>query len=140
EGACFVYSVGGHRDLHPFPTRRSSALDGERQGLRFGASGDVRGDLAPYPAIANAPGRDLDFFVHLGDTVYADFPSPAVPKQAQTPEEFRQKYVEVHSTYRGSNTLAALRAAAPFYVTLEDRKSTRLNSSHVKISNAVFCF
>src|SRR5690606_39964051 len=104
EGACFVYSVGGHRDLHPFPTRRSSALDGERQGLRFGASGDVRGDLAPYPAIANAPGRDLDFFVHLGDTVYADFPSPAVPKQAQT-----------------------------------DRKSTRLNSSHVKISYAVFC-
>jgi phosphodiesterase/alkaline phosphatase D-like protein len=50
-------------------------------GLRFGVSGDWRGELAPYPSISNAEERELDFFVSLGDTIYADFPSPVVPKQ-----------------------------------------------------------
>ncbi len=101
---------------------RTPAAEGVRRGLRFAASGDVRGDLAPYPAIANAPARDLDFFVNLGDTVYADFSSPAVPKQAQTLEEFRRKHDEVNSTLRGLNTLAALRAATISFATLDDHE------------------
>src|SRR5207253_10210478 len=35
--------------------------------------------------------------------------------------------------------LAAERAARPFELRVPDRKSTRLNSSHVAISYAVFC-
>ncbi|MCC6455939.1 MAG: alkaline phosphatase D family protein [Caldilineaceae bacterium] len=98
------------------------AGEGERRGLRFAATGDVRGDLAPYPAIANAPARDLDFFVNLGDTIYADVPSPAVPKQAQTIEEFRLKQDEVNSTERGLNTLASLRASTISFATLDDHE------------------
>ncbi len=56
---------------------KTPALDGHRT-LRFGISGDGRGDWLPFQALANAPDRNLDFFVYLGDTVYADIPSPAV--------------------------------------------------------------
>src|SRR5690606_42053668 len=72
----FFYSYGDHRDLHSFPTRRSSDL-GSRGGSAWAPR---RGRASPPPS-----------------------PSPGT---------------------------AASRA---------DRKSTRLNSSHVKISYAVFC-
>ncbi len=101
---------------------RTPAADGVRQGLRFAATGDVRGDLAPYPAIANAPGRDLDFFVNLGDTAYADFVSPTVPRPALSTEEFLLKQVEVNSTYLGLNALAALRASTISFATLDDHE------------------
>jgi phosphodiesterase/alkaline phosphatase D-like protein len=101
---------------------RTPAAEGDRRGLRFAATGDVRGDLAPYPAISNAPGRDLDFFVNLGDTVYADFISPTVPKPAASVEEFLLKHVEVNSTYLGLNALAALRVATVSFATLDDHE------------------
>jgi phosphodiesterase/alkaline phosphatase D-like protein len=101
---------------------RTPATDGVHRGLRFAASGDVRGDLAPYPSITNAASRDLDFFVNLGDTIYAEFPSPDVPKQAQTIEEFRRKQSEVNSTYAGLNSLAALRASTISFATLDDHE------------------
>ena len=103
-------------------TFRTPAADGVQSGLRFRATGDVRGDLGPYPAITNMPDRDLDFFVHLGDTVYADLSSPAVPKQAQTVEEFRLKHNEVNSTYRDLNALAALRASTISFATIDDHE------------------
>jgi phosphodiesterase/alkaline phosphatase D-like protein len=53
--------------------------------------GRLAGELAPYASVANVPSRDLDFFVALGDTIYADVPSPQVPLgQATTAAEFRQ--------------------------------------------------
>src|SRR5699024_12556046 len=76
----FFYSYGHHRDLHSFPTRRSSDL----------ADLEVhRGLLAP--GAAAVPGRD------------------------------------------------GLRAGRDHRLPGSDRKSTRLNSSHVSISYAVFC-
>jgi phosphodiesterase/alkaline phosphatase D-like protein len=95
---------------------------GVHRGLRFAASGDVRGDFAPYPSISNAAGRNLDFFVNLGDTIYAEFKTPAVPKQAQSDEEFRLKQDEVNSTHRGLNTLAALRGSTISFATLDDHE------------------
>ena len=38
-------------------------------GLRFGVTGDWRGDVGIYTAILNADERELDFFVKLGDTI-----------------------------------------------------------------------
>src|SRR5690606_40700967 len=44
------------------------------------------------------------------------------------------------STLAGTTTIAAVSGVATFSnLSLGDRKSTRLNSSHVKISYAVFC-
>lgn len=94
-------------------------------GLRFGVSGDWRGELAPYPSIANADERGLDFFVSLGDTIYADVPSPAVPQhQAETLEEFRAKQNEVYSTVFGLNTLGDLRASTSILATIDDHEVT----------------
>src|SRR5690606_42051853 len=87
---CFFYAFRDRRDLHSFPTRRSSDL---RRDLQPGLSG-----LAdPLPARSGADDQDLG----------ARRDQHARPGQA----------LEVPG----------------------DRKSTRLNSSHVKISYAVFC-
>src|SRR5436305_8914342 len=77
----FFNCSGDHRDLHSFPTRRSSDLD-------------------LHPALPRAGRRD----------------DPGRGAGRRDPQS------------------AALQAAAE-----QDRKSTRLNSSHVRISYAVFC-
>jgi phosphodiesterase/alkaline phosphatase D-like protein len=53
-----------------------------RHGLRFGVSSCFVGDLRPFVSIKNVPERDLEFFVALGETVYAD--------EAETLENFRK--------------------------------------------------
>ena len=81
----------GSTEIGEFET---AAELGTQNGLKFGVSGDWRGELAPYPAIVNANEANLDFFVLHGDTVYADFPSPGLPKaQAETLAEFQAKYM-----------------------------------------------
>lgn len=68
-------------------------------GFRFGVGGDWGGADGQFPAVSNVANRNLNVFVKLGDTLYADIPSPAVPaSQARTLEEFRRKHVEVIST------------------------------------------
>jgi phosphodiesterase/alkaline phosphatase D-like protein len=94
-----------------------------RRGLRFGVTGDWRGELRPYVGIANVPQRDLAFFVQHGDTVYADFPTPDVPvEQASTLTEYRRKHAEVYSAAHGVNFWAALRAVTSVLVTIDDHE------------------
>lgn len=121
-GTIYNYQATIANGDHAMGFFRTPAGEGEQRGLRFAASGDVRGDLAPYPAIANAPDRELGFFINLGDTVYADIGSPAVPTRAQTLEEFRLKHAEVNSTRHGLNTLAALRASTISFATIDDHE------------------
>ncbi len=98
------------------------ALDG-RKGLRFGVSGDSRGELAPYPSIANAPARNLNFFVKLGDTIYADVASPNVNiPQARTLAEYRAKNAEVYGDRLGANTLADLQSSTPIFSMIDDHE------------------
>src|SRR5947199_2314289 len=82
----FFYSYGDHRDLHSFPTRRSSDL-GERVGVHDARRCAQQSERAPAD-------HDL-LLVRLFD-----------------------QRLEREGT---------------------DRKSTRLNSSHLGISYAVFC-
>src|SRR5690606_40023015 len=88
----FFQCSGDHRDLHSFPTRRSSDL----------------GSPAVLPALgsAGADGR----------------PDPGRGLLAQ-----------------GDRGTGQTSGGAPARSPGQDRKSTRLNSSHVKISYAVFC-
>src|SRR5262245_66663724 len=81
---------GTHRDLHSFPTRRSSDLPGVGMPQR----------PCEYPAAGPANARS--------------FPAPG-----DAGELFR--------------------VVAPCAAEDRDRKSTRLNSSHLGISYAVFC-
>src|SRR5262245_65054934 len=85
---CFFYGSAPYRDLHSFPTRRSSDL---RRGSRRRPARSSRGRRARQ---SPPPGR-------------------AVPAPSPGSRGFHR---------------------AP-----RDRKSTRLNSSHLGISYAVFC-
>ena len=117
----FVFAPSGE-SLHG--TFRTPALVG-RKGLHFGVSGDWSGHLAPFPSVKNAAGKDLDFFVEHGDTIYADIPSPAVPAaQASTLAEYRAKHAEVYSTSRGLNALGELRASTAVFTMLDDHEVT----------------
>lgn len=92
-------------------------------GLRFGVTGDWRGELAPYPSISNAPAERLDFFVALGDTIYADVPSPAVPNgTATTLDELLRKHAEVYLSRLGMASLADLRASTAWYSMIDDHE------------------
>lgn len=109
----------------------TSLAPGTFAGLRFGVTGDWRGELSPYPALSNADGRDLDFFVFLGDSIYADYPSDAVlnpdgtrKSQAETLQEFRAKHNEVYSTRFGLNTLGDLRSSTSVLSTIDDHEVT----------------
>lgn len=104
---------------------RTPAPLGVYRGLRFGASGDWRGDLAPFPAMSNIAGRDPDFFLLLGDAIYADIGSPAVPgKAAASLAEFRRKYAEVYGGHAGRNDWARLRAATSLLAIFDDHEVT----------------
>jgi phosphodiesterase/alkaline phosphatase D-like protein len=103
----------------------TAASAGVSRGLRFGVSGDWRGELAPFPAVKNAAQRGLDFFMALGDTIYADIPSPDVPiPQATTVAEFRAKHNEVYSPRFGLKTLGDLRASTAIFATIDDHEVT----------------
>ncbi|MEQ1622474.1 MAG: alkaline phosphatase D family protein [Methylococcales bacterium] len=104
---------------------RTAALSGSHQGIHFGVSGDWRGELMPYPAIRNAKDRSLDFFIKLGDTIYADVASPALDKaQAETLADFRRKHAEVYSESAGLNTWAELQSSTSVWATIDDHEVT----------------
>src|SRR5687768_18207889 len=90
----FFSCYGTHRDLHSFPTRRSSDL---RDADLAAAGDDSRARADRFPRRNGRPHRHLE--------------------QAILPAA----------------------AAAGDRARAEDRKSTRLNSSHGYISYAVFC-
>jgi 3-phytase/alkaline phosphatase D len=105
----------------------TAASLGEYQGLKFGVSGDWRGELAPYPAIDNV--KDLAFFVKHGDTIYADVPSPGLldldgtkKEQAETLAEYRLKHNEVYSTRFGANSWSELQASTSILATIDDHE------------------
>jgi phosphodiesterase/alkaline phosphatase D-like protein len=124
-GQRYFYRVRSPQGGSLIGSFRTPASDGGAADLRFGVSGDWRGELAPYPAIANAIGRRLEFFVELGDTIYADYPSPAVPAdQASTLAELRAKHGEVYAERFGVASWAALRRQVPVYAVIDDHEVT----------------
>src|SRR5690606_41644271 len=97
----------GHRDLHSFPTRRSSDLEGQAKW---------QGEWMPA--------------------------QQALAKAGITPIVLAAK--EGLALINGTQVSTALALNGLFrtqtlFRNAIDRKSTRLNSSHVKISYAVFC-
>jgi phosphodiesterase/alkaline phosphatase D-like protein len=83
-----------------------------RVGVKFGFSGDCDGQWRPYSSIRNLPGKNLDAFINLGDTIYetASTRSAAavVPsatnnnltsaQAAQITTDYRRKYREQFET------------------------------------------
>lgn len=111
-------------------------------GGRFGVSGDWRGDIGLFTSISNADERDLGFFVKLGDTVYADVVSPAVPAgPAQTLQDFRAKHVENVECWQhvyGSCQLdpwGELFAVVPTYAMIDDHEVTNNFSGGARLGD-----
>jgi phosphodiesterase/alkaline phosphatase D-like protein len=123
-GTTYYYRATSATGVSETGRFETPASDGTHAGLRFGVSGDGRGDLAPFPAIANADERGLDFFVKHGDTIYADTSSPAVPGNAQTLEEFRLKHAEVYDTAFGTNSWVDLQSSTTILATIDDHEVT----------------
>lgn len=92
-------------------------------GLRFGASGDWQ-QAPPFSCLKNVPERDLDFFIKLGDSIYADTETPALPGvwQARTLEDFRTKHNENLSSRFGSNVMALSNATTPILAMIDDHE------------------
>lgn len=108
----------GHSSTGRFQTAHA---DG-RHGLRFGVTGDWRGELAPYPAVSNVPARELAFLVALGDTIYAEnYDDPAVPT-ASTLAEYRAKYDQTRTEKHGLNVWTDVHAATPLFATIDDHE------------------
>ncbi len=122
----YHYRVTDSASASASGTFTTAASLGTMGGLRFGVSGDWRGELLPYPSVKNAAGRSLDFFVSLGDTIYADVASPAnnFQPQSQTLTDFRNKHVEVYSASGGMNSLADLRQSTAVFATIDDHEVT----------------
>ncbi|PJF25244.1 MAG: hypothetical protein CUN53_13775, partial [Phototrophicales bacterium] len=124
-GTLYTYTVtdsAGERMSGRFQT---PAEIGTYAGLRFGVSGDWRGELRPYPALSNIPERNLAFFVEHGDTIYADIPSVDFPaEQAVSVDDYRIKHAEVYSERFGRNYWADVRASTAIYATIDDHEVT----------------
>src|SRR5690606_41629513 len=102
-------SPGGHRDLPSFPTRRSSDL------LSLPRS-DTPFELPRWPE---------------------SLPDIAPPLELQA-DDIRIDDLAIRRDAQPLITIASARGGLDASDG-RDRKSTRLNSSHVKISYAVFC-
>ncbi|MGD8500534.1 MAG: alkaline phosphatase D family protein [Phycisphaerales bacterium] len=102
---------------------RTPSAMGTRAGLRFGASGDWQ-QPPPFPSLKNAPTHDLDFFIKLGDSIYADSETPSLPGifQARVLEEFRIKHDENLSSRFGSHVMATLNASTSILATIDDHE------------------
>ena len=70
------------------------------------------------------PDRNLDFFIKLGDTIYADSQTPALPDvvQARTIKDFRIKHNENLSSRFGLNVMALLNASTSILATVDDHE------------------
>lgn len=90
----------------------------------LGGQGRCRQGTAGYPIFDVIRRKDPDFFLFLGDTIYADNVCPAPPNEpgadfvAVTLEEYRAR----HRYQRGAASLRRLLEAVPVYVTWDDHE------------------
>lgn len=112
--------AAGDRETGRFVT---AANPGEQTGLTFGISGDWQ-QAPPYPILNSAAESELDFFVKLGDTIYADLETPATPgiSQARTLEQFRAKHSEVLSPRFGLSATSDLNQTTSILASIDDHE------------------
>jgi phosphodiesterase/alkaline phosphatase D-like protein len=122
-GTAYSWTVTDSAGASTTASFRTPDAAGIRNGFSMGVTGDWRGELAPYPAISNAALANLDLFIKLGDTIYADYASPATNNAvANTLQEYRQKHAEVYGERAGLNTFADLQKTTPILSAIDDHE------------------
>jgi len=119
----YYYRFTDSQDNTGYGRFRTPSPVGTTTGVHFGASGDWQ-QPPPYPSLSNVAPSNLDFFIKLGDSIYADFFSPALPgvRQARTLEQFRIKHNENLSSRLGLNVMASLNASTSILATIDDHE------------------
>lgn len=94
-----------------------------RHGFRFGVSSCFESRMRPFVSIKNVPDRDLDVFVALGDTVYADHTDDC-GGDAKDLKDFRCKHELAYSERQSpdDNMFARARASTAFFVNIDDHE------------------
>jgi myo-inositol-hexaphosphate 3-phosphohydrolase/phosphodiesterase/alkaline phosphatase D-like protein len=102
---------------------RTPVATGTYGGLRFGVTGDWQ-QAPPFPSLSNADERNLEFFLKLGDTIYADTETPALEgvTQARSLSDFRTKQAENVTVRFGQNTLDDLYRSTSILATIDDHE------------------
>ncbi|NJK36057.1 MAG: phytase [Oscillatoriales cyanobacterium SM2_2_1] len=101
---------------------KTSAPVSTPNGLRFGITGDWQ-QASPFPSLSNVDTRNLEFFLKLGDTIYADIATPAEPSgQSRTLSEFRAKHEEITTPRFGVSTVADLQATTSILSSIDDHE------------------
>ena len=106
---------------------------GTHDGFHFGVGGDFMGDLAPFVSLKNVATADLDLFIKLGDTIYADLIAGTHPTfgfgiflpdpgGSTTLPEFQLKHDAVYSDHLGFNYWAELQATTPILSMIDDHE------------------
>lgn len=101
----------------------TAANVGEQTGLTFGITGDWQ-QAPPYPILSSAADSNLDLFIKLGDTIYADLETPATPgvSQARTLDQFRAKHSEVLSPRFGLSATSDLYQTTSILASIDDHE------------------
>lgn len=115
-----VTDAAGDTEVGRFKT---AFAQGDSPGFRFGISGDWQ-QAPPFPILSSAAASELDLFVKLGDTIYADLETPALPgvSQARTLDEFRIKHSEVLSPRFGLSATSDLQASTSILASIDDHE------------------
>jgi myo-inositol-hexaphosphate 3-phosphohydrolase/Ca2+-binding RTX toxin-like protein len=114
-----VTDAAGTSEIGEFET----AAESGNNGFTFAITGDWQ-QAPPYPSLKNIPDRDPEVFVQLGDTIYADLETPALPgvSQARELSDFRTKHAEVVSERFGLNTVSEVYQTTPILSTIDDHE------------------
>ncbi len=101
----------------------TASAPGQDTPVRFAFSGDAEGGTRPHSVLATLAEEDLDFFVFLGDVIYADRPSPA-GDEAKGLGEYRAKYRELRerAVVGDPQFLLDAFAATAFWTTIDDHE------------------
>jgi phosphodiesterase/alkaline phosphatase D-like protein len=102
--------------------RTSTGAAAITTGLHFGVSGDIRPELNPYTGIRKADQANLDFFVCLGDCIYAENYSVEGTPTAKTLPQYRAKYQTTLTGKYGLNTWTSLRGATAQFAMIDDHE------------------
>ncbi|NJN20105.1 MAG: hypothetical protein HC812_01475 [Leptolyngbya sp. RL_3_1] len=115
-----VIDAAGNSEIGRF---RTASHQGDSPGLTFGVAGDWQ-QAPPFPILSSAADSDLDLFIKLGDTIYADLETPGLPgvSQARTLNEFRAKHSEVLSPRFGLNATSDLQATTSILASIDDHE------------------
>lgn len=111
--AFFVIEGGRPAARGPVGHVRAALAASALEVVTFGGTSCTHQLSAPYPLLADAARRRLDFFVHCGDHVYTDSGADAV-----TLPQYRAKYADAW----GASGMSALHGSTGMVLTWDDHE------------------